>query len=67
MKVMWFFDCFVGSGTTAVASKMLGRNFLCADNNEEFVKMAQGRLKDIDTQVTMQSRTAQKLLFVADR
>lgn len=41
------FDCFVGSGTTAVASKKLKRNFLCADNNEDFVKLANERLKKI--------------------
>ena len=38
------FDCFVGSGTTAVAAKKLKRNFLCADNNKEFVEIANKRL-----------------------
>lgn len=38
------FDCFVGSGTTALACRNLGRNFLCGDSNEEFVRLARGRL-----------------------
>ena len=38
------FDCFVGSGTTAVAAKKLKRNFLCADKSEEFIQMANNRL-----------------------
>lgn len=37
-------DCFVGSGTTAVASKKLNRNFICSDINEEYVKIANKRL-----------------------
>lgn len=37
-------DCFVGSGTTAVAAKKLGRNFLCCDSNKDYVKLAQKNL-----------------------
>ena len=37
-------DCFVGSGTTAVACKQLGRNFICCDNNKEYVAIANKRL-----------------------
>lgn len=33
-------DCFVGTGTTAVASRRLDRNFICADNNTEYVNIA---------------------------
>ena len=40
------FDCFVGSGTTAVACKALNRNFLCADKDENFVSIANKRLKN---------------------
>ena len=40
------FDCFVGSGTTAVACKSLNRNFLCADSDEYFVSLANDRLKN---------------------
>lgn len=38
-------DCFVGSGTIAVACKRLGRNFLVCDNNQEYVDMTKKRLK----------------------
>ena len=41
------FDCFVGSGTTAIAAKKLNRNFLACDINEDFVKLAQERLGNI--------------------
>lgn len=37
-------DCFVGSGTTAVACKQLGRNFICCDNNADYVEIANKRL-----------------------
>ncbi len=43
------FDCFVGTGTTAVASKRMGRNFLCCDNNSEYVKMAKKRLSALSS------------------
>ncbi|KKS52801.1 MAG: Modification methylase MboII [Parcubacteria group bacterium GW2011_GWA2_42_28] len=33
-------DCFVGSGTTAVAAKKLGRNFLCCDADKKYVELA---------------------------
>lgn len=38
-------DCFVGSGTTAVAAKKLNRNFICADNNKEFVELSIKKLE----------------------
>ena len=37
-------DCFVGSGTTAVVAKKLGRNFLCCDSDKSYVKLAQKNL-----------------------
>lgn len=42
-------DCFVGSGTTAVAAKKLGRNFLCCDSDRNYVKLAQKNLNFYDT------------------
>lgn len=33
-------DCFVGSGTTAVVAKKLGRNFICSDKNKKYVNLA---------------------------
>ena len=40
-------DCFVGSGTTAIASMMLKRDFICADNCEEYVLAARQKLASI--------------------
>ena len=38
-------DCFVGSGTTAVAAKRLKRNFLCSDNKKKYVELSEKNLK----------------------
>ena len=38
-------DCFIGIGTTAIASKKLGRNFVGCDNNKNYVKLAKNKLK----------------------
>ena len=38
-------DPYMGSGTTAVASKQLHRNFLGCEINKEYVKIAKERLK----------------------
>lgn len=37
-------DCFVGSGTTAVAAKLHGRTFIVADQNEAYINMTKSRL-----------------------
>lgn len=37
-------DCFLGSGTTAVACKQLGRNFIGCEISAEYCKIAQQRL-----------------------
>jgi len=37
-------DIFCGSGTTAVACKKLNRNFICCDNNADYVAIANKRL-----------------------
>lgn len=39
------FDPFLGSGTTAVAAKQLGRNFIGVEINPEYCKIAKERLK----------------------
>ncbi|MEW5758625.1 MAG: site-specific DNA-methyltransferase [Candidatus Omnitrophota bacterium] len=41
-------DPFVGSGTTAVAAKILGKKYIGIDANSEYVKIADRRLKEID-------------------
>ena len=37
-------DCFIGSGTTAVACKELSRNFIGCDNCQDYVDIANKRL-----------------------
>jgi len=41
-------DPFVGSGTTAVASKMLGRNYIGFEIDKNYVEIAQTRLDEIN-------------------
>jgi len=41
------FDPFIGSGTTAMVAKRLGRRFLGCDIKPEYVKMAEDRLKTV--------------------
>ena len=40
-------DCFVGSGTTAIAAKKLGRDFLCCDAEKSYVALARQNLKKV--------------------
>ena len=42
------FDPFLGSGTTCIAAKQLGRNYIGIEINPEFYKIAQDRLNGID-------------------
>jgi DNA modification methylase len=39
------FDLFMGSGTTALVAKKLGRNYLGIELNPEYVKIAENRIK----------------------
>lgn len=41
-------DPFVGSGTTAVAAKELGKRYIGIDSNKEYIKIAERRLKEVD-------------------
>jgi len=41
-------DPFIGSGTTAVAAKKLGKNYIGIDANEKYVKISEKRLKELD-------------------
>ena len=43
-------DPFVGSGTTVVAAKKLGKKYIGIDSNREYVKIAERRLKEIDNE-----------------
>ena len=44
------FDPFLGSGTTAVAAKKLGRHFIGCEINPEYCKIAERRLLELDAQ-----------------
>jgi len=41
------FDCFVGSGTTAVVAKRLNRNYICGDISEHFVNITVNKLQGV--------------------
>ncbi|MEK7125495.1 MAG: site-specific DNA-methyltransferase [Patescibacteria group bacterium] len=41
-------DPFVGSGTTAVAAKKLGKNYIGLDANEKYVKISERRLEELE-------------------
>ncbi len=41
-------DPFVGSGTTALAAKKLGKKYIGIDANEKYVKISERRLKEFD-------------------
>lgn len=44
-------DCFIGSGTTAVACKELNRNFIGIELNEEYYNIAKDRIEGINEQM----------------
>jgi DNA modification methylase len=46
-------DCFMGSGTTALACKGLKRHFIGCEVNPDYIKMANLRLNECDNQLEM--------------
>lgn len=57
-------DPFCGSGTTCVAAKMLGRNYIGIDISEKYCEIARLRLKAVDVGVPAQElRAGQIPLF----
>lgn len=46
-------DCFMGSGTTAVACQKLNRHYIGCELNPEFIKVAEERLQKHDRQIEM--------------
>ena len=44
-------DPFCGSGTTGVAAKMLKRNFIGIDNNQEYLEISRKRLENVNNQL----------------
>lgn len=61
-------DPFIGSGTTAVAAKKLGKNYIGIDTNEKYVKISERRLKELndkpDLFKTIENKNAQMRLQV---
>ena len=57
-------DGFCGSGTTCVAAKVLGRDYIGIDISEEYCQIARERLKAVDTGVPVkEARAGQKSLW----
>ena len=57
-------DPFCGSGTTCVAAKMLGRRYIGIDISPEYCKIAEERLRAVDTGVPVkETRAGQQALF----
>lgn len=57
-------DPFCGSGTTCVAAKMLGRDYIGIDISPEYCGIARERLKAVDTGVPVkEARAGQKGLW----
>lgn len=44
-------DPFAGSGTTVVAAKKLGKNYIGIELNEKYIKIAERRLKELDEEI----------------
>ncbi len=57
-------DPFCGSGTTCVAAKMLGRNYIGIDISEEYCETARMRIKAVETSVpVIEQKAGQMPLF----
>lgn len=57
-------DGFCGSGTTCVAAKMLGRDYIGIDISKEYCQIARERLEAVDTGVPVkEARAGQKGLW----
>lgn len=55
-------DPFIGSGTTAIAAKMLGKNYIGIDINEKYVKIAENRLKELENNLNLFSVSENKTI-----
>ena len=58
-------DPFCGSGTTCVAAKMLGRNYIGIDISPDYCEIARQRLEAIDTGVPVAEAKAGQLPLFA--
>lgn len=50
-------DPFLGSGTTAVASKLTGRRYIGADLSDEYCKIAEKRIESIPSAISLNVNT----------
>jgi DNA modification methylase len=48
-------DPFIGSGTTAIAAKKLGRKYIGYDISKEYCKLAEDRIKKEFSQKTLKN------------
>ena len=62
-KAKVILDPFMGSGTTAVVAKGLGRNFIGIDISPKYCKMAEERLKKNEKRSEVYSLKAQQTFF----
>ncbi|MDI6732022.1 MAG: DNA methyltransferase [Candidatus Margulisbacteria bacterium] len=46
-------DPFIGSGTTAIAAKKLGKKYIGIDINEKYIKIAKKRIKELDGKINL--------------
>ncbi len=61
-------DPMVGSGTTCVAAKMLGRRYIGIDISEKYCQIARQRLEAVDTGVSVrEQKIGQRALFPIDK
>lgn len=61
-------DPFCGSGTTCVAAKLIGRRFIGIDISPEYCKIAEMRLKAVETGVSVaEQKQGMKGLFENDQ
>lgn len=44
----WIFDPFAGSGTTAIAAKLLGRNCITCDVNEQSIQLVTSAIRELE-------------------
>jgi DNA modification methylase len=56
-------DPFLGSGTTAVAAKKLGRHFLGFEISPEYCKIAEERIALVEAQPNLFEKKAEQLVL----
>lgn len=59
-------DPFVGSGTTAVAAKKLGRRYIGIDSNREYVEIALRRLKEVKIYKNIKQKNKERQLTLVE-